>query len=132
MEVTPQVMDVLIGHDWPGNVRELENVVERALAVVPSDTVDVEHLPGYLRQRHGVRQGAQPQAVPSSAAEVWSLAEAERHAIAAALAACGGNVSRAAKALGISRNTLYCKMRKFGIATGGSTGATGLEIAGVS
>ena len=132
VEVTPQVMDVLIGHDWPGNVRELENVVERALAVVPSDTVDVEHLPGYLRQRHGVRQGAQPQAVPSSAAEVWSLAEAERHAIAAALAACGGNVSRAAKALGISRNTLYCKMRKFGIATGGSTGATGLEIAGVS
>ncbi|MDI7246838.1 MAG: sigma 54-interacting transcriptional regulator [Bacillota bacterium] len=126
VNVTPQVMDVLIGHDWPGNVRELENVVERALALVPGDTVEIDHLPAYLRQPHGACPAAQPHAVPSAAEEVRSLAEAERSAIAAALRASDGNVSRAAKSLGISRNTLYCKMKRFGIA-GDRTGVNGCE-----
>jgi len=131
VKVTPQAMNILVGHDWPGNVRELENVVERTLAVISGDTLDVEHLPGYLRERHGAPQGAPDQASATAALEVWSLAEAERRAVEAALAAYGGNVSRAAKALGISRNTLYCKMRKFGISTGDLPGAIGGEATGV-
>ncbi|MGE5592373.1 MAG: sigma-54-dependent Fis family transcriptional regulator, partial [Betaproteobacteria bacterium] len=132
VSVTPQAMNILVGHDWPGNVRELENVVERTLAVVSGDTLDVEHLPGYLRERHNAPGGAPVQASARAAVEVWSLAEAERHAVEAALAACCGNVSRAAKALGISRNTLYCKMRKFGIYASDLPDAVGGETASVT
>lgn len=105
-EVTPAVMERLRGHSWPGNVRELENVLERAMHVSREDSLDVECLPK-LGKAEGVtaawRQGA------------VSIDEVEKMAIARTMEAMGGNVTRAAQALRISRNTLYSKIRRYGL-----------------
>ncbi len=111
MRVSPRMMDVLVTHEWPGNVRELENVMERALVIGEGRTLDIEHLPAYLQRREAPVRPAQPGVSPGA----LSIREAERSAIMAALEAWGGNKSQASRALGISRNTLYCKARKLGI-----------------
>lgn len=100
--VTAEVARLLEGHDWPGNVRELQNAAERYFlwATRLSDTAPVETLLGLA-----------PAEAPVLASRDLdgSLREIERRAVKAALAAEGGNVSRAARRLGIDRNTLRRK-----------------------
>jgi len=101
---------VLLDYDWPGNVRELKNAVERAMIFEDSALITDEHLP--------IRPAAPALSVPAEAAasqvagETLSLAESENRLIARALEAAGGNVSRAAKILGIGRDSLRYKLRK--------------------
>jgi DNA-binding NtrC family response regulator/pSer/pThr/pTyr-binding forkhead associated (FHA) protein len=100
----------LLSYAWPGNVRELENAIERAL-VLCDDQLRLADLPD------AVRDAAAP-ALPSSApaSDVrGQIADVERAAIAAALAAEGDNQTRAARRLGLSRRALIYKMEKYGL-----------------
>ncbi len=98
-------LSVLTAHDWPGNVREIRNLAESAAFLsLGRGPVPPDALPDWIRRSAVVH-----------AACAASLEETERSAVVQALEAAGGNRSRAARALGISRQTLYTKMSKFGI-----------------
>jgi PAS domain S-box-containing protein len=102
----------LMSHGWPGNVRELRNVVERAMVLEESDRIQSSSL--YVAASGGApsRQGIQ-QAEPPDAPFQASLAEAEKNLVLKALQKAGGNQTRAAVLLGITRDTLRYKMKKF-------------------
>jgi DNA-binding NtrC family response regulator len=102
--VDEAAMERLCAFDWPGNVRELENVVHRALLVSSGPALGVADLPPELHSRP-----------PRPAAAADSLEEVERRAIRDALASCGGNLSEAARRLGIGRSTLYRKLDLYGL-----------------
>jgi two-component system response regulator HydG len=98
-----EAMSVLSEYDWPGNARELKNAIERAVVLAKGERIELNDLPAKLRQ-------VSPPPEP-----VHSLAQNERQLIQRVLAECNWNKYRAAKTLGISRSTLYGKMRKFGL-----------------
>jgi len=98
-DFAPDAMDFMMSYDWPGNVRELENAVERAV-ILSSDT---------CIQRCELPQD-RPAAAPA-AKQAQTLRDLEQQHIVSVLAQCNGNYSRAARVLGISRATLYNKMR---------------------
>ncbi len=99
---------ILLSYGWPGNVREIKNAVERAMIFVDGVLITEEHLP--IRPRP-VETASGPAGGPS-AEESLSLADAESRLIARALDAAGGNVSQAAKLLGIGRDSLRYKLKK--------------------
>jgi DNA-binding NtrC family response regulator len=108
-DLTPQTMRALMAYPWPGNVRELENVMERSVLLSPGPLIDESSL----------AFPAPKEAFPARESVVPSLKnttrvvtqEREREAITMALKDSRGNKSRAAKLLGISRTSLYNKMR---------------------
>ena len=101
-------LEILEAHDWPGNVRELRNLAESAAFLAGGrGPVPCDALPEWIRR-----------AAVARVASLASLEESERDAIEEALTVAGGNRSRAARALGISRQTLYTKMTKHGIGSG--------------
>ncbi|WP_018086077.1 sigma-54-dependent Fis family transcriptional regulator [Desulfurispora thermophila] len=105
--IDPAAREILLNYHWPGNVRELANVLEQAIIVADEDVIMVRHLPRYIfSARH---------AVGSSISRISTLEQVEKSAIEEALARCKGNISRAAQELGIGRNTLYSKIKKYGI-----------------
>lgn len=107
--VTPAVMEVLMRHDFPGNARELENVIEYCFVLCRNGMIDVHHLPEDLRAR---RRAPVPEAHPDGAGP---LAQSEASAIRAALRRHDGRVGAVARELGVSRTTLWRKMRKYGL-----------------
>jgi transcriptional regulator with PAS, ATPase and Fis domain len=109
-EISAGALDALCEYDWPGNVRELENEIVRSVAVSGEEPVDVEHLSA--RVRLGRTDGA-PTAGRPTLRDI--AAEVERGAVAEALARYGGNRTRAAKSLGLSRQGLTKKMRRLGL-----------------
>lgn len=105
-------LDALAVHDFPGNVRELRNAVERAIALAaPGEPVCAEHLPEALRGQPVTEPGP---GAPRTLRE--RLEQVERSTIRAALRESGGNLTRAAAALGVSRVGLRQKMKRLGIA----------------
>jgi DNA-binding NtrC family response regulator len=100
----PAALQTLLDHPWPGNVRELDHAVERAALLASGPRVR----PADLGLRP-MRDGAEPPL------EEMSLEEVEGVLIRKALARFGGNVSRAAEALGLSRSSLYRRMEKYGL-----------------
>jgi transcriptional regulator with PAS, ATPase and Fis domain len=102
----------LAGWDWPGNVRELKNAIERAVVLSGGAMIDVDHLPDKIRD---AARRAAPRAPAAVGDMKEHLAEVERAAIEAALAEHGGNQTRAATRLGISRRALIYKMEKHGL-----------------
>ncbi len=111
--VTPAALAALGAHDWPGNVRELRNVIERAVALCAGDVIDIRDLPDALRSLAPEPRPAP--AEPAAAPLTRSKEEAELLCITEALERHGNNRLRAAAALGISRMTLYKKLRKYGL-----------------
>jgi len=101
-----EALDRLLMAPWPGNVREMRNVLERAMILAQnSPVIGVEHLPADLRRGAGADRRHVPQA----------LAEVERHHIERTLRAHGGNRTRAAQELGISRATLINKIKVYAL-----------------
>jgi DNA-binding NtrC family response regulator len=100
--LSPSAVAALVSDSWLGNVRELAHVIERTMLMVDGDTVDAAHL------RHAVRPLDQ---APTTA----NLAEVERQVLRRALEDNGGNVSRAARRLGVSRELMRSRMRKHGL-----------------
>jgi DNA-binding NtrC family response regulator len=108
--ISPAAMTALTGHRWPGNVRELRNVIERAVMLGANPVIEVDDLPPEIRR-------ASPVAAPPDGTQVglpMPVDELERRNLLAALAATGGNKTRAARLLGIDRVTLYNRLRKLG------------------
>ena len=106
----------LLAHHWPGNVRELRNVLEQAVLLSSGPVIDA---PEILLTRTLSEQPAP--AVLAGASEIASgatLEEIERHALLDALRQTGWNVSRAARVLGVSRDTLRYRIDKYGLAEG--------------
>lgn len=104
-----EVKAALVNYDWPGNVRELENVIERACVFATSEQLTKELFPEKLFQ-------SPTQFGTQSADDVlFPLEEAEKRAIFMAIMKAQGNKSLAAKYLGISRSTLYEKMKRLNI-----------------
>ncbi len=104
----PRAKQILMSYHWPGNVRELRNVMERAMTFAEHGKIKVEDLPDYMLGSAHVL--VEETAVTQEESMVES---AERHAIEAALTRTKGNKAKAAKMLGISRSSLYDKLRKY-------------------
>ena len=111
--IEPGALELLINYRWPGNVRELENVIERALIMSTTGVIREQDLPPHVRQL--ATSGATPVSttfdIPS---EGLSLEQVERDLIRSALNKAGGNKSKAAKLLGITRRRLYSMMERLG------------------
>jgi transcriptional regulator of acetoin/glycerol metabolism len=95
---------LLVDYQWPGNIRELENVVERAVNLCTTELIGPEYLPAHMQNAHKVDRTA-----------VHSLRDVERDMMLKVLDRCKGNISQAAKTLGIGRTTLYQKIKQYGI-----------------
>jgi DNA-binding NtrC family response regulator len=118
-KLTPGALRSLERYAFPGNVRELENTLERAQILAGSDPIDVEHL---TFARPEMMEGGAPASgaeartwVPSIPPEGLSLEVLERELIIQALSLAGGNKSRAARLLGLTRRTLYSRMERYGL-----------------
>jgi transcriptional regulator with PAS, ATPase and Fis domain len=103
--VAPDAMRALLDHLWPGNVRELQNVVEYAFAVGRGEELTLMDLPPEFRE---ARVAAVPTLRPARE-------EGEAHRIERALASTGGDVTRAAELLGVSRTTFWRMRRRAGV-----------------
>ncbi len=102
-DFSPEATDFLLKYDWPGNVRELENAIERAVILAKDSCIDIADLPQENRLlAHSPPRGE-------------SLREVEKNHILNVLNETGGNYSEAARILGISRATLYNKIKEYGI-----------------
>ena len=113
--VSPAALDVLSGYHWPGNVRELRNVIERAFILHASaDEIRPEHLPPELRKLPP--QKKQEKLVPQVAEQGIVLEDVEKKLITEAMERANGNQSKAARLLGISRDTLRYRLKKHGMA----------------
>ena len=113
---TADARSALESYSWPGNVRELRNAVERAVVLTPDGGIDLDALPEAVRARaprHG--QGVAPARVELDGHVPTQLMQIERAAVVAALDACGGNQTQAARRLGMSRRSLIYKMERFGL-----------------
>jgi DNA-binding NtrC family response regulator len=128
--IDARAREVLLAYPWPGNVRELSHVIERAVLWSREATLNVDHLSVASPTRvagNGLDQGkpsvqSPPQGDGVSAAstqpETTDLTQVERSMIERAMREAGGNQTRAAQRLGISRDTLRYRLKKFGIQAG--------------
>ena len=125
LELLPEAEGLLRAYDWPGNVRELRNVMERAVAVSPSNVIGPDELPPHLRRVPPGEPEAGPAPALSSVAPEQELvrdmdyrervAAFERGLIQQALAQTGGSQREAAELLGLPRRTLTHKIRVLGV-----------------
>jgi DNA-binding NtrC family response regulator len=109
----PELLAAFRAYSWPGNIRELRQTVERGILLCMGDTLALDDV-GPLTEVAPVAQPVSPAARPPTPADTTALSQEEE--IVAALARCAGNQSRAAKLLGISRNTLIARIKKYGLA----------------
>lgn len=105
-------LGILKGHDWPGNVRELRNLCERLLVLFPGREIGVENLPVEMRRARAAPWVQGLFTLPEGGVR---LDELERDMITQALAKSQGNRSRAARLLGLSRDTLLYRLKKYAI-----------------
>jgi len=110
--VSEEVMQIFLRHPWPGNVRQLHSVIRAAIAMVDEgEVLERRHLPeDFLAQ---MELGTAPSAAFASPAA--SLEKIELNAIQETIRHSGGNISAAARQLGVSRTTLYRKLRQTGL-----------------
>jgi DNA-binding NtrC family response regulator len=104
-KVQASTLSRLQKHNWPGNVRELRHAVERAVIMSESDTLQPEDF--FLRQSATGREGL--------AVDSYNLDEVEQKVIRKVLARHGGNISHAARELGLTRASLYRRIQKYGL-----------------
>ncbi len=104
--ITPDALNALTAYDYPGNVRELENLIERAFAMGAREQITLADLPSLT---------ARPEVAPSVATKtIPTLAEVEKELILRALAVFNNDKEEAARALGISRRTIYRRLKEYG------------------
>jgi len=113
IQVTPQAMKSLLQYDWPGNVRELENCVARAVTLGDQVTIDVKDLPPAIRSEQP--ESGQAPTQDSASLSTTALAEMERMTILRVFEQARGDKALAGKMLGISRATLYRKLKRYNI-----------------
>ena len=114
LELTVDAMDALLTYDWPGNVRELRTAIEHGVVMATGPKITVRDLPINVRQAAVAShpRGISPSKAFSERTSPLDLHETERKLILQALATSKGNVTAAAKKLGISRRTLHRKINE--------------------
>ena len=138
-----EATQLLEGYDYPGNVRELENAIEHAVVVADGPRIRAADLPAAIRSPRLLATGATPAAeaqrgrppeagqrsdgaasrAHEDARATWSLAEVEKEHIQRVLARHRGNATAAARQLGLSRTTLWRKLREYGLKRAGGPGS---------
>jgi transcriptional regulator with PAS, ATPase and Fis domain len=118
--IAPEALEALVVYSWPGNVRELESMVERMLLLADGDLVRLDDLPPAVRMRSRALVGGLPIEIPDEGLDLDGL---ERSLILRALEKSGGNVTRAARLLGLSRRTLQYRLEKIQGAPDGAASA---------
>ena len=113
LQVTPAAMKSLLHYEWPGNVRELENCVARAVTLGDRQIIDVSDLPPAIRGDAGETSSRPP--IESASLSTTALAEMERMTILKVFEQAGGDKALAGRMLGISRATLYRKLKRYNI-----------------
>lgn len=111
--VSTQAMQYLMNYSWPGNARELQNTIERAINICHTRQIMADDLPRVMLKADNVEVKAEEP--ESGVVYIESMDEMEKKAIANALKVMRGNISQAADALKVSRNTMYNKMKKYGL-----------------
>ncbi len=125
-ELSAAALAWMRGYRWPGNIRELRNLIERAVLLCTGAAITLDHLPVEALEAAAVRRGEPlgssaptgrvvPLAPATRAAPAADAGDAERTRIEAALDQCGGNQTRAAALLGISRRTLVNRLDAYGL-----------------
>ncbi|MBI5582423.1 MAG: sigma 54-interacting transcriptional regulator [Deltaproteobacteria bacterium] len=108
-DFSPEALRLMLTYPWPGNVRELENSVEHAVVLAKGTRIEALDLPANLKKNAPPsRKGGQPSGLAT-------MAEKEQEVLFETLEKCQWNKKEAAGNLGISRNTLYQKMKRYGI-----------------
>jgi two-component system response regulator AtoC len=118
LELAPDAMDALLTYDWPGNIRELRTAIEHGVVMATGKQITLRDLPMAVRQTVTAKLpgGVSPAEAFGERTSPLDLHETERRLIAQALAATSGNVTAAAKKLGISRRTLHRKINEMNAA----------------
>ena len=127
IQVTAAAMKSLLHYDWPGNVRELENCIARAVTLGDGKIIDVADLPPAIRSEQADSGIVLSQ--DASNLSTTALAEMERMTILRVFEQANGDKALAGKMLGISRATLYRKLKRYNIALRASGGADEPQVA---
>ena len=106
--ISTPTIDMLMSYHWPGNVRELENCLERAVILSQDDVIHGHHLPPTLQTAEA--SGTRPRGTLTSVLE-----GVERELLLEALKSARGNMSKAAKSLGITERMMGIRVKKYGI-----------------
>lgn len=115
--ISCEALDLLRQYHWPGNIRQLENVIERAINICPGKIIGVDEISINLPEE--IKRQMLNETRFSEKLEEYTiktLEEIEKEAIEKVLSITDNNISKAASLLKISRNTIYNKIRKYGIA----------------
>lgn len=104
--ITREAMEKLLKYSWPGNVRELRNTIEYAMILCSEELIDTKHLPGKIAENNGNNQKQVLKNFSSNH---------EREELIQALEKTNGNQSKAAEILGVSRVTVWKRVKKYGI-----------------
>ena len=109
--ISPEALETLKEYDWPGNIRELRNVIERVIILTERNSIEVTDLPPIIQKHKTVKQLF----LMPPEERYFTLEELEKMYIEKVLEHCRGHRSRAAEILGVTRHTLYNKLKHFGI-----------------
>ncbi len=122
LELTAEAMDTLLTYNWPGNVRELRTAIEHGVVMATGAKITVRDLPANARQAAGMSLpgGATPGKAFGQKSSALDIHETEKRLIVQALATTNGNITAAAKKLGISRRTLHRKINEMNAETSDS------------
>lgn len=115
-DLAPKLLERLAAHHWPGNARELRNVIDAMVALADADRLELADLPLELVLHPAPSRAVVPAPTMVAMAPAGSKADlraAERAAIMEQIEACGGNLTEAARRLGIARSTLYLRLARY-------------------
>ena len=121
LQICPEVIELIEQHPWSGNIRQLISVIRATLYTASNSYITVKDLPiDFLAEMDNPQQHSMPShSTFMTHPPAVSLTDWEFHGIKTALQHCAGNISMAAKKLGITRTTLYKKMDRFGLSREG-------------
>jgi sigma-54 dependent transcriptional regulator, acetoin dehydrogenase operon transcriptional activator AcoR len=109
--LAPHVMEAFMRYHWPGNIRELENVLEAEVNLCSEDQTVLDQVPEGIRPREGQERSGDSM----SRSSPRTLEQSEKELLIQALAQNGGSIPDVARQLGISRGTVYNKLRRFAV-----------------
>ncbi len=115
MSVSPAAMDALTRYNWPGNVRELKNAIERAVILEDGNELRTHYLPSQLLRAPAASPGGEPSSGFTLPQGGITLEQVEESLVRQAMEMASGNQTRAARLLGLSRDALRYKLKKFNI-----------------
>lgn len=124
---SPRAMERLENHSWPGNVRELRNVIERSIVLSSGDLIGPDDFPDTICHSPKWRRGPEGKAEHIGYPAPVNLYDMERNVLLGALENSGGNITSAARSLGITRNTMRYRLKKYGISDGPNAPYGGLN-----